>query len=231
MVGGFSKMEPAVYGGVPTRSPRSGGCCSVKPGRNRMPTLPDFRLETYFARWEFSARYHLTASDAQTLPMFELLAMADDDGRERWESLALGYTETRGLPALREAIAATYSAAQADDVLCSRVPKRRSTWRCARCSSRPAYCSFQRACNRPSSPRPRRIASVSGSAGVVRMRLWRSGPTGWRSGGEGDQPTRVQVGPLAVSVTWTPSSVSSARRASARPQSRATRAASRSETS
>ena len=34
-----------------------------------MPTLPDFRLETYFARWEFSARYHLTASDAQTLPM------------------------------------------------------------------------------------------------------------------------------------------------------------------
>jgi hypothetical protein len=47
-----------------------------------MPTLPDFRLETYFARWEFSARYHLTASDAQTLPMSELLALADDDGRD-----------------------------------------------------------------------------------------------------------------------------------------------------
>jgi aspartate/methionine/tyrosine aminotransferase len=83
-----------------------------------MPTLPDFRLETYFAQWEFTARYHLTASDAQTLPMSELLALADDDGRKRWESLTLGYTETRGLPGLREEIAATYSEAQADDILC-----------------------------------------------------------------------------------------------------------------
>ncbi|MFF1818968.1 aminotransferase class I/II-fold pyridoxal phosphate-dependent enzyme [Kribbella sp. NPDC058245] len=83
-----------------------------------MPTLPDFRLETHFARWEFTARYHLTASDAQTLTMSELLALADDDGRERWESLALGYTETRGLPALREAIAATYDEVEADDILC-----------------------------------------------------------------------------------------------------------------
>lgn len=83
-----------------------------------MATLPDFRLETYFSRWEFSARYHLTASDAQSLPMSELLAMADDDGRERWESLALGYTETRGLPALREEIASTYDALEPDDVMC-----------------------------------------------------------------------------------------------------------------
>jgi hypothetical protein len=29
--------------------------------------LPEFRLETYFSRWEFAARYHLTASDAETL--------------------------------------------------------------------------------------------------------------------------------------------------------------------
>jgi aspartate/methionine/tyrosine aminotransferase len=83
-----------------------------------MPDLPDFRLETYFARWEFKARYHLTASDAQTLPVSELLAMADADGRARWESLDLGYTETRGLPALREEIAATYDNAHPDDVLC-----------------------------------------------------------------------------------------------------------------
>ncbi|MEU4605075.1 pyridoxal phosphate-dependent aminotransferase [Kribbella sp. NPDC023972] len=83
-----------------------------------MPTLPDFRLETYFAKWEFNARYHLTASDAQTHTVSDLLALADDDGRARWESLALGYTETRGLPALREEIAATYTSASADDVLC-----------------------------------------------------------------------------------------------------------------
>jgi aspartate/methionine/tyrosine aminotransferase len=83
-----------------------------------MPTLPDFRLETYFSAWEFTARYHLTASDAQSLSLAELLAMADEDGRRRWDSLTLGYTETRGLPALREEIAATYDNVEPADVLC-----------------------------------------------------------------------------------------------------------------
>ncbi|MEU8635418.1 aminotransferase class I/II-fold pyridoxal phosphate-dependent enzyme [Amycolatopsis sp. NPDC048633] len=83
-----------------------------------MPTLPDFRLETFFSRWEFEARYHLTASDAQSMTLAELLALADDDGRERWETLSLGYTETYGLPALREEIAATYTGLAPEDVLC-----------------------------------------------------------------------------------------------------------------
>ncbi len=83
-----------------------------------MSMLPDFRLETYFSKWEFAARYHLTASDAQTTSVQELLALADDDGRSRWESLDLGYTQTRGLLALRESIAATYDNLSADDILC-----------------------------------------------------------------------------------------------------------------
>jgi hypothetical protein len=70
-----------------------------------MSRLPDFRLETYFSRWEFSARHHLTASDAQTMTMAELLDLADDADRRAWETLSLGYTETFGDPALREAIA------------------------------------------------------------------------------------------------------------------------------
>lgn len=83
-----------------------------------MPMLPDFRLETYFSRWEFTARFHLTASDAQTLTVQELLDLADDDGRGRWEGLHLGYTQTWGLPALREAIAATYNHVAFQDVVC-----------------------------------------------------------------------------------------------------------------
>lgn len=83
-----------------------------------MPTLPEFRLESYFARWEFAARYHLTASDAQSMRLSELLGLADADGRDRWESLTLGYTESRGLPELRAEIAATYDRLTADDVLC-----------------------------------------------------------------------------------------------------------------
>ncbi len=83
-----------------------------------MPTLPEFRLEAFFARWEFTARYHLTASDAESMPMSDLLALAGAEDRKRWDELRLGYTETRGLPALREAIAGTYDRLGADDVLC-----------------------------------------------------------------------------------------------------------------
>ena len=32
-----------------------------------MQPLPTFELEAFFATWEFRAKYHLTASDAQTM--------------------------------------------------------------------------------------------------------------------------------------------------------------------
>lgn len=83
-----------------------------------MTSLPDFRLETYFSRWEFAARYHLTASDAQSMRVDELLTLAEPADREAFESLHLGYTQTYGAPALREAIASTYDTRQADDILC-----------------------------------------------------------------------------------------------------------------
>jgi aspartate/methionine/tyrosine aminotransferase len=81
-------------------------------------TLPAFRLETYFSKWEFTARYHLTASDAQSMRLTDLLALADDDGRRRWETLELGYTQTWGLPALREEIARTYDNLAPEDIVC-----------------------------------------------------------------------------------------------------------------
>ncbi|SDN29549.1 aminotransferase class I/II-fold pyridoxal phosphate-dependent enzyme [Streptomyces wuyuanensis] len=83
-----------------------------------MTRLPDFRLETFFSRWEFAARHHLTASDAQSMALGELLALADDEDRAAFENLHLGYTETYGDPALREAVAGTYERADAADVLC-----------------------------------------------------------------------------------------------------------------
>ncbi|MGH3405759.1 MAG: hypothetical protein ACRDRJ_25185 [Streptosporangiaceae bacterium] len=53
--------------------------------------LPEFALETYFARWEFTARYNLTASDAQAVSLARLLELGPAD-RAEWESLSLGYT-------------------------------------------------------------------------------------------------------------------------------------------
>ncbi|MEM6587541.1 MAG: pyridoxal phosphate-dependent aminotransferase [Pseudomonadota bacterium] len=83
-----------------------------------MPNLPDFRLETHFAKWEFSARYHMTASDAESMSLPELLAMASPEDRHAFENMWLGYTETYGAPDVRDAIAGTYTAQSADNILC-----------------------------------------------------------------------------------------------------------------
>jgi aspartate/methionine/tyrosine aminotransferase len=83
-----------------------------------MQPLSPFRLEVHFSKWEFKVRHHLCASDMQSMPLSELLAMADGADRSAWEALHLGYTESRGLPALCEAIASTYDRMGASDVLC-----------------------------------------------------------------------------------------------------------------
>ncbi|MGJ7040095.1 aspartate/methionine/tyrosine aminotransferase [Shinella sp. BE166] len=82
-----------------------------------MTTLPDFRLETHFSRWEFKARHHMTASDAETMTMSDLLALAGPEDRDAWERVSLGYTETWGAPALRDTIATTYDTLSGADIL------------------------------------------------------------------------------------------------------------------
>ena len=59
-------------------------------------------------------RHHLTASDAQTLTVAEVLG---PDGLEELARLGLGYTPTWGTGALRAAIAATYETLAPEDVL------------------------------------------------------------------------------------------------------------------
>ena len=83
-----------------------------------MKAMRDFALEVYFSRWEFTARYHLTASDAQTMTIGELLDLEGGESRTRFEEFALGYTPTWGARNLREAIAATYERVDPDHVLC-----------------------------------------------------------------------------------------------------------------
>lgn len=83
-----------------------------------MQGLPDFRLEVHFSKWEFAARYNLTASDAESVTVGELLALAEPAEREALDELWLGYTETWGSPRLRAAIAATYETCTSSDVLC-----------------------------------------------------------------------------------------------------------------
>jgi aspartate/methionine/tyrosine aminotransferase len=79
--------------------------------------IADFALERYFARWEFSARYLLCASDVEGYPMAELLELADAETRARWDGLRLGYTESAGHPLLRREIAALYASIDPAEVL------------------------------------------------------------------------------------------------------------------
>ena len=80
-------------------------------------TLPDFALEVYLGRHEFSAKHYLCGSDAQTLTVRELLDLANDDEREAFDRLPLSYTPTWGGQRLLDAIAATYDEVDSEHVL------------------------------------------------------------------------------------------------------------------
>ena len=77
----------------------------------------DFALERFFARWEFAAELLLCASDVEGWAMSDVLALADESDRRRWQDLHLGYTESPGDPALRAAISGLYEHVNADEVL------------------------------------------------------------------------------------------------------------------
>ena len=81
--------------------------------------MRDFALEVYFSKWEFTAKYHMTASDIESMTISELLSMSSDACTldalgDQW----LGYTETFGNHDLRSEIAQTYDMATASDILC-----------------------------------------------------------------------------------------------------------------
>ena len=79
--------------------------------------MRNFALETYFSKWEFSARHHMTASDAQSMTVRELLEIAGEPA-DTLHDLWLGYTETWGAPDVREAIAGTFKSMMPDNILC-----------------------------------------------------------------------------------------------------------------
>ena len=79
--------------------------------------IEEFALERWFARYEFTVRHQLSASDVEPMRMSELLALADADARSRWDDLTLAYTESAGLPALREAIAQGYEGVPPEGII------------------------------------------------------------------------------------------------------------------
>lgn len=78
--------------------------------------IPPFKLERYFARWEFEAPYLLCSSDIEGYGLGELLALADGETRALWDGLTLGYTEAPGHPLLRAEIAGLYAGVRPEQV-------------------------------------------------------------------------------------------------------------------
>ena len=78
--------------------------------------LPPFRLERWFARYEFQARWLLGSSDCESWSIEELLAL-EPGADEQFLRLRLGYTESAGSPSLRQAICGLYRTIEPDQVL------------------------------------------------------------------------------------------------------------------
>jgi len=78
--------------------------------------LPPFKLERYFAKYEFGTEFLLCSSDCESISIAGLLAL-EEGAADELQNLWLGYTESLGSPNLRKVIADIYSTTQPDDVL------------------------------------------------------------------------------------------------------------------
>src|SRR5215468_11093832 len=78
--------------------------------------IKPFRIEQYFGKYEFTAKYLLSSSDAESRTIQELLDL-EPGSHERFLQHWCGYTESPGAPALREVIAGMYKGVKRDDVL------------------------------------------------------------------------------------------------------------------
>ena len=79
-------------------------------------TAAPFKLERYFAQYEFNVAYVLCASDCESLGIRELLAM-EPSAAEAFPRLRLGYTESLGSPGLRREISGIYTTVGPEHVL------------------------------------------------------------------------------------------------------------------
>jgi aspartate/methionine/tyrosine aminotransferase len=75
-----------------------------------------FRIERYYARYEFTTRYMLSSSDCESRTIEELLDL-EPDAHARLLETWCGYTESPGAPELRAAIAALYERVDPGDVI------------------------------------------------------------------------------------------------------------------
>ena len=78
--------------------------------------IKPFRIEQYFGKYEFTAKYLLSNSDAESRTIQELLNL-EPGSQEGLLKQWCGYTESPGAPYLSDAIAGIYQGIKTEDVL------------------------------------------------------------------------------------------------------------------
>jgi aspartate/methionine/tyrosine aminotransferase len=75
-----------------------------------------FKLERYFAKYEFNTEYLLCSSDCEAMSIADLLSL-EPSAAEKFQQTWLGYTESQGHPALRKEISKIYKSIQPEEIL------------------------------------------------------------------------------------------------------------------
>jgi len=75
-----------------------------------------FKLERYFAEYEFSVSRQLSCSDCESISLNTLFEILDYDEKKEFMNMTLGYTESSGSIRLREEISRFYSGFSPDEI-------------------------------------------------------------------------------------------------------------------
>ena len=78
--------------------------------------ISPFRIEQYFGKYEFSAKYLLSSSDAESQSIADLLAL-EPSAHDQLLAQRCGYTESPGSPELRDSISNIYKQIPLENVL------------------------------------------------------------------------------------------------------------------
>ncbi|MFK7946544.1 MAG: aminotransferase class I/II-fold pyridoxal phosphate-dependent enzyme [Saprospiraceae bacterium] len=78
--------------------------------------IKPFKLERYYTKNEFSAKYSICNSDCEAMTIQDVLAL-ENGAAERFNNLWLGYTETSGHPKLKESIASIYTEINSENLI------------------------------------------------------------------------------------------------------------------
>lgn len=78
--------------------------------------ISDFKLERYFAKYEFSAKYLISSSDCDGYSLDYLLSCASEEDLNLWNDLHFGYTDSAGSFFLRDAISCQYQKIPVDGI-------------------------------------------------------------------------------------------------------------------